>query len=109
MSLKIYPSVLNCDQMHFAQALQDIKSADGVHLDIMDNHFVPNLTWGLPTATAVLNATKLPVDAHLMIENPDRWALEYAKVGCAIVCFHLEASKAPVRTADVLHSLGAKS
>lgn len=109
MSLKIYPSVLNCDQMHFAQALQDIKSADGVHLDIMDNHFVPNLTWGLPTATAVLNATRLPVDAHLMIENPDRWALEYAKAGCAIVCFHLEASKAPVRTADVLHSLGAKA
>ncbi|MCI6585380.1 MAG: ribulose-phosphate 3-epimerase [Mobiluncus porci] len=108
MKTKIYPSVLNCDQMKFAEELAAIKTADGVHLDIMDNHFVPNLTWGLPTAQAVLNATKLPVDAHLMIEDPDRWAPEYAKAGCAIVCFHLEASKAPVRTAEVIRSLGAK-
>ena len=109
MKTKIYPSVLNCDQMHFADALHDIKSADGVHLDVMDNHFVPNLTWGLPTAKAVLQTTKLPVDAHLMIENPDRWALEYAKAGCAIVCFHIEASKAPVRTAEMIHTLGARA
>lgn len=109
MKTKIYPSVLNCDQMHFAAALDDIKDADAVHFDVMDNHFVPNLTWGLPTVKAVMEVSKLPVDAHLMIEDPDRWSLDYAKAGCSVVCFHLEASKAPVRTADMLHSLGSKA
>lgn len=108
MKTKIYPSVLNCDQMHFADELATIKTADGVHLDIMDNHFVPNLSWGLPTASAVVQSTKLPVDAHLMIENPDQWAPEYAKAGCSIVCFHLEASKAPIRTAEAIRKAGAK-
>ena len=108
MKMKLYPSVLNCDLMNFADELKAIKDADAVHLDVMDNHFVPNLTWGLPTAKAMLEVTKLPIDAHLMIENPDRWALDYAKAGCQIVCFHLEASRAPVRTAEILHSLGAK-
>lgn len=108
MKTKIYPSVLNCDQMHFADELAAIKTADGVHLDIMDNHFVPNLSWGLATAQAVVESTRLPVDAHLMIENPDRWAPEYAKAGCSIVCFHFEAAKAPLRTAEAIRALGAK-
>lgn len=108
MKTKIYPSVLNCDQMHFAAELKAIDSADGVHLDIMDNHFVPNLTWGLSTAESVVKTTRLPVDAHLMIDNPDRWAPEYAKAGCSIVCFHFEAAKAPLRTAESIRDLGAK-
>lgn len=108
MKIKIYPSVLNCDQMHFADQLNAIDSADGVHLDIMDNHFVPNLTCGLPTAQAVVKSTTLPVDAHLMIDNPDRWAPEYAKAGCSIVSFHFEAAKAPLRTAEAIRELGAK-
>lgn len=108
MKIKVFPSVLNCDQMHFADELIAVESADGIHLDVMDNHFVPNLSWGLPTAKAVVATTSLPVDAHLMIENPDWWAPEYAKAGCAIVCFHLEASKAPLRTAKAIRDLGAK-
>lgn len=108
MTLKIYPSVLNCDQMHFADSLESISTADGVHLDIMDNHFVPNLTWGLSTAQAVVASTALPVDAHLMIENPDHWAPLYAQAGCDSVCFHLEAARAPLRLAATLRELGAK-
>ncbi|WP_127843294.1 ribulose-phosphate 3-epimerase [Actinomyces wuliandei] len=105
----IHPSILNCDIAHLADELSRVSTADGVHVDVMDNHFVPNLSWGMPVVEAVLAATALPVDAHLMIEDPDRWAPTYAEAGCDVVTVHAEAAAAPVRLAHELHRLGARA
>lgn len=103
----IHPSILNCDIAHLADELDRVSGADGVHVDVMDNHFVPNLSWGLPVVEAVLATTPLPVDAHLMIQDADRWAPAYAEAGCQVVTAHAEATAAPVRLARELHRLGA--
>lgn len=111
----IHPSILNCDIAHLADELDRVtgddgaRGADGIHVDVMDNHFVPNLSWGLPVAEAVLGCTDLPIDAHLMIEDADRWAPAYAEAGCATVTAHAEATMAPVRLANELHRLGARA
>ena len=87
----IHPSILNCDIAHLADELDRVTGhdgapgADGIHVDVMDNHFVPNLSWGLPVVEAVLAHSSLPVDAHLMIRDADRWAPTYAEAGCQIV------------------------
>lgn len=104
----ISPSILNCDIADLRGELAKIKNADYAHVDVMDNHFVPNLTWGLPVVESVVKTGILPVDAHLMIENPDVWAPQYAEVGCASVTFHAEAAAAPLRLAKEIHKLGAK-
>lgn len=108
MSITISPSILNCDIANLRGELEKIKNADFAHVDVMDNHFVPNLSWGLPVAEAVVKSNIIPVDAHLMIEDPDRWAVEYANVGCASVTFHAEAATAPIRLAREIHKAGAK-
>ena len=107
MSVVISPSILNCDFGHFADELARISTADYVHVDVMDNHFVPNLALGLPLVEAAVHASPVPVDAHLMIENADRWAPTYAEAGATIVTTHIEATAAPFRLADELHRLGA--
>jgi ribulose-phosphate 3-epimerase len=78
-----------------------------VHVDVMDNHFVPNLTIGLPVVESLLKHTSLPLDCHLMITDPDRWAPPYAEAGARSVTFHAEAAQAPVRLARALRSAGA--
>lgn len=105
----ISPSILNCDIADLTGELTKIRNADYAHVDVMDNHFVPNLTWGLPVVEAVLAKQILPVDAHLMIADPDRWAPAYAEAGCASVTFHAEAAHAPIRLARELRRLGAKA
>ncbi|MDU5268750.1 MAG: ribulose-phosphate 3-epimerase, partial [Varibaculum cambriense] len=94
MGVTISPSILNCDIANLASEIEKIKNADYAHVDVMDNHFVPNLSWGLPVVEAVIRQNILPVDAHLMIEDADRWAPTYAEAGCASVTFHAEAAAA---------------
>ena len=108
MTVTISPSILNCDIANLRAELEKISGADVAHVDVMDNHFVPNLSWGLPMAEAVVKSGILPVDAHLMIEDPDRWAPAYAEAGCSSVTFHAEAAHAPLRLARELHRLGSK-
>jgi ribulose-phosphate 3-epimerase len=80
-----------------------------VHVDVMDGHFVPNLTLGAPVIDSLRQHTDLPIDAHLMIEDPDRWAPEYAEAGCRSVTFHAEAAHAPVRLARELRGKGVRA
>ena len=103
----IHPSILNADQAHLADELARIAGADGLHVDVMDNHFVPNHFGGPSFVQAVVANTDLPVDAHLMIEQADRWAPQYAEIGCAVVTSHVEATAAPFRLVAELHRLGA--
>lgn len=110
VSTRIHPSVLNADLARLDAEIARIPSASGVHLDVMDNHFVPNLTFGLPVVESVRAAhPDLFLDLHLMIEQADRWAPAYAEAGCASVTFHLEASQAPIRTARTIRAAGAKA
>ncbi|MFC9933129.1 ribulose-phosphate 3-epimerase [Glutamicibacter sp. NPDC127525] len=106
---RINPSILSADFANLASELERIHTADAVHVDVMDNHFVPNLTLGLPVVDALHKVSKLPIDVHLMIENADRWAPEYAQLGVDSVTFHAEASAAPVRLARELRSAGSRA
>ncbi len=83
--------------------------ADWVHIDVMDNHFVPNLTLGLPIVESLQKVSALPLDCHLMIEDPDRWAPAYAEAGARSVTFHVEAAAAPIRLARQLRQEGARA
>ncbi|GAA1147347.1 ribulose-phosphate 3-epimerase [Nesterenkonia lutea] len=105
----IHPSILNADFANLQRELGRIRTADAVHVDVMDNHFVPNLTIGLPVVKSLRAATELPIDVHLMIEDPDVWAPQYAELGCESVTFHAEAAQAPIRLARELRAQGARS
>jgi ribulose-phosphate 3-epimerase len=105
----IHPSILSADFAHLADELQRISNADAAHVDVMDNHFVPNLTLGLPVVESLQKVSPVPLDMHLMIEDPDRWAPAYAEAGCASVTFHAEAATAPIKLARELRAAGAKA
>ncbi len=109
MHVKIAPSILSCDIGSLNNELDRIASADLVHVDVMDGHFVPNLTWGLPVVEAAVRHGGLPVDTHLMIEDPDRWAVDYANAGAKSVTFHAEAVTAPITLARRIRAAGAKA
>lgn len=109
MGIHINPSILSADFADLAGELNRISSADMAHVDVMDNHFVPNLTFGPPVVERIRDISPIPLDAHLMIEDPDTWAPVYAEIGCESVTFHAEAAAAPVRLARELRRLGARA
>lgn len=110
MANRIHPSILNANLASLDDEIRRIPSADAVHLDVMDNHFVPNLTFGLPVVESVrANHPDRFLDIHLMIEDPDRWAPAYAEAGAESVTFHAEAAAAPIRLARELRRLGARA
>ncbi|NKE08956.1 MULTISPECIES: ribulose-phosphate 3-epimerase [Kocuria] len=105
----INPSILSADFANLEAEFARIATADAAHVDVMDNHFVPNLTLGLPVVERLQEISSIPLDIHLMIQDPDRWAPAYAEAGCDSVTFHAEAATAPIRLARELRSAGSKA
>lgn len=109
MGYRILPSILSADFANLERELDRIRTADGVHVDVMDNHFVPNLTLGLPVVERIQQVSPVPLDVHLMITDADRWSKEYAATGAASVTFHVEAANDPVATARSIRAQGSKA
>ncbi|MEE6169907.1 MULTISPECIES: ribulose-phosphate 3-epimerase [unclassified Mycolicibacterium] len=105
----INPSILSADFANLEAELARISNADAAHVDVMDNHFVPNLTIGLPVVQRLQKVSPIPLDAHLMISDADRWAPMFADAGLDSVTFHVEAAVAPIKLARELRARGSKA
>jgi len=105
----VAPSILSADFLRLADALSSVSGADLIHFDVMDGHFVPNLTFGQPVLAAVKRECALPVDVHLMVANPDAVVADYLAAGADLVSFHVEAATHAMRIVDQIHAAGAKA
>jgi ribulose-phosphate 3-epimerase len=108
MAIRICPSILNADHSRLAEEIAAVATSDLLHLDVMDNIFVPNQTFTLDESREIIASSPIPVDTHLMIADPDLRAVHYAKAGSASVTFHLEASADPIGTINQLRSAGSR-
>ena len=106
---RINPSILSADFVNLQAELEAISTADLVHVDVMDNHFVPNLTMGPPIVERIQAVSPIPLDMHLMISDADRWAQGYAEQGVYSVTFHAEATEDPVKLARRIRDIGARA
>ncbi|TQL47985.1 ribulose-phosphate 3-epimerase [Homoserinimonas aerilata] len=109
MTVRINPSILSADFVNMERDLGAISDADLVHVDVMDNHFVPNLTFGPQMVERIQQVSTIPLDVHLMIDDPDRWAPGYAELGAYSVTFHAEAASDSVALARRLREIGARA
>lgn len=109
MSARINPSILSADFVNFERDFGTIANCDLIHVDVMDNNFVPNLTFGLPMVARMQQIAPKPLDVHLMIANVDKWAPGYAEAGAYSVTFHAEASENPVALARAIRAIGARA
>ena len=109
MTARIQPSILSADFANFERDFKSISEADGIHVDVMDGHFVPNMTFGLPMVKRMQEISTRPLDIHLMIDNPDHWGPLYAALGVFSVTFHLEACDNPLATAKAIKESGARA
>ncbi len=109
MSVRIDPSILSADFLNFQREFETLGHADALHVDVMDNHFVPNLTFGLPMVKRMQEVSAKPLDVHLMIENVDVEAVKYAESGVFSVTFHLEAANSATSIAKNLRAAGARA
>jgi len=109
MDIKIAASILNADPINLEKEILNVKeSIDWIHFDVMDNHFVPNLSFGKSLLEALSKKRIKPLDAHLMIDNPDKWACDFADAGADSITFHLEAAQDPTKIIKDIHKLNKK-
>jgi len=108
--IKISPSILSCDFSEIGSEIEKLNNsgADLIHIDVMDGHFVPNLTFGPPVISKIRKCSKLPFDVHLMISPVEKYIQDYANAGADIITFHPEATDNIQRTIDVIKSCGKK-
>ena len=107
--IKIAPSVLSADFTRLGQEVADVSTADMIHYDVMDGHFVPNISFGFDVLRAVKASTDLPVDVHLMVTNPDEMVEKFLDAGADYVSFHYEATAHANRLVQLIHDRGAKA
>ena len=107
MDIRIAPSILSADFANLEAELASISHADLIHVDVMDGHFVPNMTLGLPIVKRLFEVSKVPLDVHLMIDNPEHWAGQYAKFASSVT-FHFEAANDPAQVISSIRESGAK-
>lgn len=109
MNIKISPSILASDYANLESELKKIESSDLIHIDVMDGHFVPNISIGAPVVQAIKKVCRVPFDVHLMISNPLDYIDDFANAGADIICFHAESNSDIGKTIDKITALGKKA
>ncbi|MBE6891071.1 MAG: ribulose-phosphate 3-epimerase [Ruminococcaceae bacterium] len=106
--MQVAPSLLSCDFADIKNEIKTVNSADMLHLDVMDGHFVPNISIGIPVVQSIRKATDMVLDCHLMISDPEKYVPQFAKAGADIITFHVEATENCGKLIDTITELGVK-